>query len=637
MKKKNIILGIFVFLGIFGLAGFSKAATYYVATNGNNGRSKAQAQSISTPWLTINKAMGEISGGDTIEVRGGTYTLSSEINFTASHSGSAGNRTKLKAYNNEPVWLDASGEPNYYVMHFDSGANYITVNGINMRDHPSHDLIHMDGNSYITIKNLEGYNSGDKGIQITSGDNILIESCNFHHNYIGGNCDHCTDLTIENSQFSNNQGDNPNDTAADGFAVEDGDGITIETSTAANNAGDGFDVKADGATYDRCLAANNVREGLKQWGMNSVIKNSIAYGNKFTGVVLERGGSYTMVNNTVVGNGFVDDETINYGMYVAYDGGPNVSLWMANNVFAYNASSVYLGYVDLQYEGYNIYYSREDNELATMSLGNYSRDDIDTGVWKNSGPNRGDGTIAVDPQFSNKDAYNYYPASLSSPMVDAGTLANAPSLDYNGLCRPQGSAIDIGAYEYDQGTNCEEEEDEINLDDGSEGVVYEIDDVKVEFKQLPLNPSKYYLKIKKFNKYPKKIRKKRNLKLYWRIKTNLYKYTRKVKAAKKKIKKYRARLKIVKKKSKKRSLRKKIKKLKKWKHFKVKLVFNYDQKKMKKRIKKKKLKLKFYNKKKGWVNLKAKHNRKKNYFRVNSRKFLYLKNLYTIGLVTAGL
>lgn len=50
-----------------------QAATYYVATTGSNSYTKTQAQSISTPWLTIQKAADNVTSGDTVLVRGGTY------------------------------------------------------------------------------------------------------------------------------------------------------------------------------------------------------------------------------------------------------------------------------------------------------------------------------------------------------------------------------------------------------------------------------------------------------------------------------------------------------------------------------------------------------------------------------------
>ncbi|GAH14618.1 unnamed protein product, partial [marine sediment metagenome] len=59
---------------------------------------------------------------------------------------------------------------------------------------------------------------------------------------------------------------------------------------------------------------------------------------------------------------------------------------------------------------------------------------------------------------------------------------------------------------------------------------------QIHIKKLPnkLAKNNYWLKLKKYNKYPKnwKKKKKRTLKRYWKLTTNLNKYTTKVKKKK---------------------------------------------------------------------------------------------------------
>jgi hypothetical protein len=59
------------------------------------------------------------------------------------------------------------------------------------------------------------------------------------------------------------------------------------------------------------------------------------------------------------------------------------------------------------------------------------------------------GTLTTDPQFINNtgNASGDYHLGARSPAVDAGVSANAPATDIDGGTRPQGKAIDIGAYE----------------------------------------------------------------------------------------------------------------------------------------------------------------------------------------------
>ena len=81
-------------------------ATYYVdPVNGNDSNN---GTSINTPWLTITKAQtyirstkGNMTGDIYVYLRGGTYNLSSTINFTDLDSGTDGYYVRYVAYNNE--------------------------------------------------------------------------------------------------------------------------------------------------------------------------------------------------------------------------------------------------------------------------------------------------------------------------------------------------------------------------------------------------------------------------------------------------------------------------------------------------------------------------------------------------------
>lgn len=65
------------------------AATYYVATNGNN----SADGSIATPWLTIQHAADSVSAGDTVLISHGAY----EEAVQTSIAGTTGNRITLRA------------------------------------------------------------------------------------------------------------------------------------------------------------------------------------------------------------------------------------------------------------------------------------------------------------------------------------------------------------------------------------------------------------------------------------------------------------------------------------------------------------------------------------------------------------
>lgn len=115
------------------------------------------------------------------------------------------------------------------------------------------------------------------------------------------------------------------------------------------------------------------------------------------------------------------------------------------------------------------------------------------------------------------------------------------------------------------------------------------------FKKLPNKPIKYWFKITKFNKKPVGLEKKKTLKGYWQIETNLNK-------------------------------------IKNNKRFKIKIVFNY-KKKLLKNVKKKDLKLKYYNfEKKVWQIMPAVYLKKEKKFRIWITNFKWQTSEFAISV-----
>src|SRR6185312_15239474 len=78
------------------------AVTYYVSPSGNDSNSG----SIGSPFYNIRKAVPLVTAGDTIFVRGGTFTYTNTIKLT--NSGNAAAFINIWAYTNEYPLLDFS-------------------------------------------------------------------------------------------------------------------------------------------------------------------------------------------------------------------------------------------------------------------------------------------------------------------------------------------------------------------------------------------------------------------------------------------------------------------------------------------------------------------------------------------------
>ncbi|MCP5102716.1 MAG: BACON domain-containing protein, partial [bacterium] len=74
---------------------------------------------------------------------------------------------------------------------------------------------------------------------------------------------------------------------------------------------------------------------------------------------------------------------------------------------------------------------------------------------------KGDNPVEGDPLFVNVSSADFH-LQAGSPAIDAGSSTGAPSDDYEGNSRPQGSGYDIGAFEYQSG-NGGGDEPEISL------------------------------------------------------------------------------------------------------------------------------------------------------------------------------
>lgn len=137
------------------------AATYYVATDGDDARTSVQAQNIATPWLTIQKATTAMVAGDITYVRGGTYT---ENTITFGASGTRDNPVTLKAYPGESPIID-------------SGFSYPT-------DATRKAAIWINfGRSWITIEGFEIKNTKGSGIHVGE-DTPMTEGIVIQRNHI---------------------------------------------------------------------------------------------------------------------------------------------------------------------------------------------------------------------------------------------------------------------------------------------------------------------------------------------------------------------------------------------------------------------------------------------------------------------
>ncbi len=118
---KSALLAITLLFG----PGYALAAVYYVSTSGSDSFGDGSSGS---PWATISNGISNMSSGDTLIVRDGLYTGTSNF-ITNVPSGTPGNYTTVKAENPFQVRIQNSGSLNYNTNFVRLTGNYTKVEG----------------------------------------------------------------------------------------------------------------------------------------------------------------------------------------------------------------------------------------------------------------------------------------------------------------------------------------------------------------------------------------------------------------------------------------------------------------------------------------------------------------------------
>ena len=188
-----------IICALAALAGPAHAADYYVATNGND---SALGTSTNTAFATLAHAVGVVSAGDTIYMRGGTYNLTAKISL--SQIGTAANPYRIRAYSGEHPSINCSAVGSNTDGFSLTGA-YWQLYGLEIYGAP-HNAIRVQGGStagagsHNTIEFCSFHDCGNTGFSIGASttpttylaSSNLILNCDAYRNFdpnVGGNAD----------------------------------------------------------------------------------------------------------------------------------------------------------------------------------------------------------------------------------------------------------------------------------------------------------------------------------------------------------------------------------------------------------------------------------------------------------------
>jgi hypothetical protein len=449
--------------------------TYYTATTGDNGG----AGTIGDPWQTIQYGYDQLSPGDTLIVRGGTYVEQVDMNTP----GSAGNWIIIQQYLEEVVTVDGEAGVGGLNNGLPTGAfgGYDPVSGKGFK---WDGLIDMTAD-YNKLIGIDVYRSLGRGIRTFGGDNIEMSKCDVSYSREGGilvgddtdsdsillkgltvyrNCDFAT--------YSRSSGvlDWPG-----AITVKRSDNVTIQNCLVYENWGEGLIVGVGHAdnveVYDSEFYDNYALQIYVDHGVGVTIERNLVWhsnssefyrgGTPSAGIVIENeswlGGTHlssgiTVKNNLIAGCG--PGMALWCDIYAASD-----IAWINNTLIDCDEGGMYIiGKSDqsnLRFKNNLIYQTTGYAITVGVAAGFVFSHQCYYGGGTVDGDAVSGDDVTSDPLLDRTGSMNpgelvssfFMIDNVGSPCINAGLDdADDPAVDYFAL--PRTGDPDMGGHEY---------------------------------------------------------------------------------------------------------------------------------------------------------------------------------------------
>lgn len=433
--RKILLSAFVVFLHLYGYS-----SVYYLAPNGNDNNSGT----ITSPWFSFTKAWTLIKPGDTVYLRGGTYAFTSQ-QVLRNKSGQAGNLINILAYPGEfPVLTKGAGYPNASGFLF--CGNYFYWKGLEITGFT------QPNGSVLSY-----------GFRAENSSNNVFEQFKVHGNGAGmnianyGYVEHVTGNLVLNCDFYENQ-----------------DPLT--TSDPYGNA-DGLSIESIGHTDDvnivrGCRFWWNSDDGLDMFSNDGlvIIENCQSFFNGYIPKTFTKAGDGTGFK---FGNSLTDNRTTVKRIV-------RRCLAAKNRMNGYSTNLI-LGLVEMSYctaysngkigihlADYNLSHSAKNclsysnnPDVDLSNQGSYITNSWQNNIVVSSNDFKSiDVNLLLTPRQSNGDiaVTDFFRLNKTSQLIDSGTDIG---LDFNG------SAPDIGCYEYSQALDAVTSNENVSICEGA--------------------------------------------------------------------------------------------------------------------------------------------------------------------------
>ena len=409
------------------------------------------------PWLTIQHAANTAATGDTVFVSTGVY----HEQVILKNSGTPGNPIVFLAKGGTEVIIEGAQQtiPEWQGLVDLSEKSHIIFSGFYVQNSPTSGIF-ADEASHLEIKNNQIIDTASSGIGVWNSENITVHGNEVRRACILGQHECITFSNTAHFVISENHiyDSGPGNRGGEGIDIKDG---CHHGKVVKNHVHDlqqiGIYIDSwERHTYQIEITKNRVHdcEGLavasEAGGLLEDIRfvNNIVYHNQHCGLVIGNWGDASamsrpiqnikIINNTFFGNGWNE-----WGGGINIQNSEAKQIVIRNNIFSQNLS------FQIANEGRAL---EQELIIDHNLIDGYRNYDAEI---------TGEQEVLENPRFQNSVQHNFM-LTPDSPAIDNGSSTDGPHDDFDGIQRPQGKGIDIGAFEYpvDVGVN--------NIDDAKE-------------------------------------------------------------------------------------------------------------------------------------------------------------------------
>lgn len=454
-------------------------ASYYVSPQGDD----AAAGTADAPWLTLDHAATQLEAGDALYLAAGTYAEQ----LVVSSSGTEGNDIIIAAADPDarPV-IDGSAVPLDGGLVELAGQSHVELCNLTIRGSRSHGVMVVGSDgvpaAFVTLRGLAVEHSDEAGIYLEGAEDCVIQGCHTYYSVSSGigvwysERISVRDDVVVNARYDEEEGheesvsiSGTSDFEVSGTEVYLEDGVPCTGGNAAIKAKEG---SQRGKIFDNYVH-DFFPEGhisLDAWdaGLNGTpTLNTI----EFYGNLLVSSGGIRVSSEE---DGIVEDVKIYNNLLLFTDngimvtdagvGGPRRNIEIFNNTI-YEGNDEWFNGVTVMTTNVENIVIRNNLIVSEYGIGKILASDasvVGTLTVDHNlvyGPfgcyddypscvdlSEAEGNIVADPLLVAPDDGDCH-LSAGSPAIDVGADIAGLGDDFDGVVRPQGAGIDIGAFE----------------------------------------------------------------------------------------------------------------------------------------------------------------------------------------------